>query len=345
MKQKFLSFILILIVSVCGTSYVHAERQSTFHIPTFEFAPDFEVDGLSYKIIDGGVELTRPAGSSETVPTYNLETLVVPETVSHGGNTYPVVRIGEGTFLEDKAIRNITIPEGVVSYGKYSFGYSGIKNVNFPSTLKKIEYMAFWFCENLESIVIPDNVEEIGESAFSACENMRTFTFGRGLASVGMNVVGSYSWLVHDPMGWGMGLEKNCTSTELTHLYCPYDTPPNFPDLASFWTNAGGYSYYLYFECRLMVPKGCKEKYKKHDSWKVFEKISEDSSLSAIDDIAVDGEGIRVEGGRIVGEDVMEVYDLGGRQVARGTAEELPELPAGFYIVRNQTSTAKIAIR
>lgn len=212
-------------MSVCGTSYVHAERQSTFHIPTFEFAPDFEVDGLSYKIIDGGVELTRPAGSSETVPTYNLETLVVPETVSHSGNTYPVVRIGEGTFLEDKAIRNITIPEGVVSYGKYSFGYSGIKNVNFPSTLKKIEYMAFWFCENLESIVIPDNVEEIGESAFSACENMRTFTFGRGLASVGMNVVGSYSWLVHDPMGWGMGLEKTAHQQSLPISIAPMTLP------------------------------------------------------------------------------------------------------------------------
>lgn len=340
---------------VCpGHAYAYIDPDT--HLSEVDFAPDFQVDGLYYKIISGGVELTRAEGSWETAQQYQKVTVTVPASVTYNGETYPVIRIGEAVFQKNKTLKKIILPEGLKSIGKCAFYQSSIENFNFPTTLETIGQYAFCYCQGLKSIVIPDNVANltIDGGAFSACSFMEEFTIGRGVRHMALGALGAITWT--EP-GLSGGLNKYCASTELRRLYCPFDNPPSFEPLVGNWYEwfnplkpngddfYAGRHYYLFHHCILYVPVGSREKYKKHDSWKAFEMIREDKNLSAIDDIAVDGEGIRVEGGRIMGEGVMEVYDLGGRQVARGVADELPELPAGFYIVRNQTSTAKIAIR
>ncbi|MDE5749696.1 MAG: hypothetical protein K2H87_02880, partial [Duncaniella sp.] len=99
----------------------------------------------------------------------------------------------------------------------------------------------------------------------------------------------------------------------------------------------------MYDICTLHVPAESVELYKQTAPWNQFKTILGDGE-SSISETVAEAEGIRLEGGRIVGEGVMDVYDLGGRQVARGTADQLPTLPAGFYVVRNSTSTAKLLI-
>ena len=43
------------------------------------------------------------------------------------------------------------------------------------------EYMAYYFCNALESIVVPKNVMEIGGKAFSFCSNLKTAYVPEGL--------------------------------------------------------------------------------------------------------------------------------------------------------------------
>jgi len=70
-------------------------------------------------------------------------------------------------FLKDETY---SIPEGVVTIKKFSFGnYEYLKEIITPSTLKKIEESAFYQCEALEKIYIGESVSEIG--TISICQS------------------------------------------------------------------------------------------------------------------------------------------------------------------------------
>lgn len=347
MKKNLLTFIIAVLAFLVGTGYAHAYKDPD--VPTFNFSPDFQVDGLYYKIITDGVELTRAEGNSETVPTYQKEEITVPQSVTFNGNTYRVIRIGQGTFLKDKNIKNITLPEGLKSIGSYAFSQSTIENFNFPTLLKVIDEYAFFYCQGLTSIAIPDKIVDlhINKYAFAACNYMKEFTIGLGVTYMGKGSLGAVTWL--EP-GVSMGLNKYCVSTKLNKLYSPFETPLPVEDFVPVWEefpnpiDSSWPIYYLYRDCVVHIPEGTMEKYKKAEIWKFFEHFEEDPALSAIDKVELDGSEIRVEGGRMVAEGNVEVFDLGGRKVAEGLAENLPALPAGFYIVRTPNATAKVVL-
>ena len=343
MKHRHFILFIALLASIvwCGQTC----GQGPCPRPTITYSPDFCVDGIYYRILKGGtdVELTRAEGTNETVRPYNRETFIVPESVTYEDKTYPVIRIGEGAFIDDQTIKKIVLPDCIKDFDGYSFAFSTIEEFNYPASLLRIGDYAFQFCENLESIVIPDQVHYLGEGAFCSCVNMKTFTFGRQIIQAKENLLGSTCW-VYPSTNSGGGLWKYCISTELRYLYCPLDTPPGIVEFETHWYYDG--AYYIYHMCTLRIPVGTKEKYESASVWGWFRSIEEDPSLnSSLPEMADDCEAIRVEGGRIVGAGVIEGYDLGGREIARGVADELPQLPAGFYIVRNSHTTAKIAIR
>ncbi len=57
---------------------------------------------------------------------------------------------------------------GVTEVGDYAFSYSALQSVHIPSTLKTVNYAAFGYLADLESIVIDEGVEELGSRAFIA---------------------------------------------------------------------------------------------------------------------------------------------------------------------------------
>lgn len=73
----------------------------------------------------------------------------------------------------------------VVSIGKNAFfGCIGLKNINIPSTIIKIEDSAFGECSNLETIIIPNSVKVIEKHAFYKCVALKSITLPIGLASI-----------------------------------------------------------------------------------------------------------------------------------------------------------------
>ena len=65
------------------------------------------------------------------------------------------------------------------NYGKYNEGsyavhqrYGSITKVIFPSSLKKIDYQAFFACD-MDSVYLNDGLEFLGDGAFSCCENLK----------------------------------------------------------------------------------------------------------------------------------------------------------------------------
>ena len=74
-----------------------------------------------------------------------------------------------------------------------------------------------------------------------------------------------------------------------------------------------------------------------------------DSNPSGVDEIEANtGVTIGVEGGKIVvngaGDTKVEVFGTNGAAVYSGSADNLPELAAGIYIVRVGSTVKKVAI-
>ena len=80
--------------------------------------------------------------------------VVIPASVNHEGESYPVTRIGDRAFYECRELTSVTIPEGVTAIGKE----------------------AFYECDRLTSVTIPGSMATIGEAAFQGCGNLNSIS-------------------------------------------------------------------------------------------------------------------------------------------------------------------------
>ena len=80
--------------------------------------------------------------------------VVIPASVNHEGESYPVTRIGDQAFYECHELTSVTIPEGVTAIGNEAFGR----------------------CNELTSVIIPGSMATIGEAAFQGCGNLNSIS-------------------------------------------------------------------------------------------------------------------------------------------------------------------------
>ena len=80
--------------------------------------------------------------------------VVIPASVNHEGESYPVTRIGDQAFYECRELTSVTIPEGVTAIGNEAFGR----------------------CYELTSVIIPGSMKTIGEAAFQNCNKLNSIS-------------------------------------------------------------------------------------------------------------------------------------------------------------------------
>ena len=211
MKKRKLAFLLILLISMLGN------RAS---------AHDIEVannDGVTiyYNYINDNTELEvtyRGNSYSEDKNRYP-GSVVIPQSVTYNGTTYPVTSIGEAAFSRCSGLTSIDIPSSVIGIGRSAFSdcsgltsiqvedgnskydsrdgcnaiveiasntlIAGCKNTTIPSSVTSIGYGAFSGCSGLTSITIPNSVTSIGESAFSSCSGLTSVDIPNSVTSIG----------------------------------------------------------------------------------------------------------------------------------------------------------------
>ena len=94
------------------------------------------------------------------------------------------------TKSEEMTIPDVAYGYDVIAIGNSAFqgssanGYP-FKRIFLPESIIKIGDLAFYMCEELETIILPSNVEEIGESAFGDCEKLSTVNITGNLIKIG----------------------------------------------------------------------------------------------------------------------------------------------------------------
>ena len=145
------------------------------------YAQSFKSQGLKYNVIgDNSVEV---AGCTGKVP----KNVTIPSTVSNGGKTYIVERIGANAF-DEPGLLSVVLPNTIKSIGWGAFGSSSLESIELPIGLEIIEAYAFSECKSLKSVVLPNTIKSIGGSAFreSSLESIEL--------PIGLELIGGYAF-------------------------------------------------------------------------------------------------------------------------------------------------------
>ncbi len=114
----------------------------------------------SYRILaDGTAEITAWAGTETSV--------VIPDEI--GGAK--VSSIGNGAFSYNETIKDVTVPEGVVSVDDHAFGECpALESVTLPESLTWLGDFAFQGDVALQKAALPGGIMRIGDNPFDRCD-------------------------------------------------------------------------------------------------------------------------------------------------------------------------------
>ena len=90
-----------------------------------------------------------------------LKEIIIPESVES---------IGDYAFYHSKA--TVNIPQSIQTIGDYAYCNINFETIIFPNTLTHIGEHAFFSVDDLKEITLPSSVLTIGESAFSLCPKL-----------------------------------------------------------------------------------------------------------------------------------------------------------------------------
>lgn len=210
--------------------------------------------------------------------------------------------LGIGVFYGNYKLRKVTIPDGirVIPYDAFNLCME-LREVNLPSTLVRIDGLAFWQNTSLKSIIIPDGVRSIGERAFEFCENLKDVNLGNGLQSIGD---GAFAQIE--------ALQKIDIPQSVTEIgsdafgYCP-----NLKDVIVHWSEPIALTDGIGCcrkEVTLHVPAGCKQAYQNAPYWQGFTIVEDATPATGI--MALDAHAL-------ISSD--KVFSVSGQRLGKAT--------------------------
>lgn len=168
-------------------------------IPQSALAQDFSAVSpsghtLYYNIVNGEAQVTseNPSPAMGSSAYANLRgNVIVPDSVTHNGITYPVTSLGIYAFMYCTNLNQLSLPSTMRVIGPYSISVcQALDSVSIPNTVQVIDTGAF-SASSIKSIRIPDAVTVIRYRAFRNCYQLNSVTLHSGITSI---EAGAFSW-------------------------------------------------------------------------------------------------------------------------------------------------------
>ncbi|MBQ6306191.1 MAG: leucine-rich repeat domain-containing protein [Bacteroidales bacterium] len=176
---------------------------------------EFTVGNLNYRVNDDHVSVTVIGHVDGYEATGDL---IIPESVSYGGNNYAVTTIGNTAFMYCFYLTSLTIPNSVTTIEEGAFAYcSGFTgDLVIPNSVVTIEPSAFFTCYGFDGdLIIGNSVSTIGAWAFNSCDGMTgVLNIPSNVASIGEDafVYCKFQGMVVDPENPNYDSRNDCNA-------------------------------------------------------------------------------------------------------------------------------------
>lgn len=125
-------------------------------------------DNETYTLVVSGTGSMADYSKAADVPWYGDNGQLMKK-VTKGIVKSGITHLGARTFVLAENLTSVELPEGLLSIGVSCFNQTGLKSIQFPSTLQKIDDNAFWRGQIDGDVHIPESVTAIGKNVFNKC--------------------------------------------------------------------------------------------------------------------------------------------------------------------------------
>jgi hypothetical protein len=164
MKKLFFSLIVLCFSASTWAQFYHGDL---FYVITSDVEP--------YT-----VEVAKHRTNSE------LDTVNIPDTITHAGITYNVTSIGKECFYLCYNLSSVTLGNNIKIIKEGAFKQCGISSITLGNNVEILEYEAFWGCGALQSVVLGNNVKSIGTYAFAYCGSLNSINIPNSVTEIGL---------------------------------------------------------------------------------------------------------------------------------------------------------------
>lgn len=124
--------------------------------------------------------ITKEAKIIQTIDENKVGDVVIPSSVTIGGEEYAVTVLDHNLFQESTELTSVIIPEGVTEVGMFCFAdCSSLAEVTFPKSLTKLGLGSFSYCAFTE-ITVPGTLTEFGIHTFQYNPSLKKATILEG---------------------------------------------------------------------------------------------------------------------------------------------------------------------
>ena len=115
------------------------------------------------------------SGSTDNTPDY-----VAGDVANQASGQLQRGNIPERAHYRDETFTEVDLSEEVKEIGPFAYARSGLRQADFEDGLKKIDYAAFYHCDDLMNVTLPDSVDSVEAKAFAHTGWMDRFLNGEG---------------------------------------------------------------------------------------------------------------------------------------------------------------------
>ena len=291
----FLSVLPALLLSLASTTaYAHLVEAENAQGVTIYY---------NYK---NATELEVTYRGSSSYSQYNEYSgeVVIPESVTYNGTTYPVTGIGLSAFAESD-VSSVTIPSTVTEIVNGAFqNCAKLTRVDIPNSVTTLKSGAFFNCSQLESVTIGSGVTTISQYAFAYCPKLKEITIPNTVTTIENDAFYQCTGLASVVIGSGVttiGSSAFYVCDNLTSVTILRQQPPSLEGYTDFtFSNRANATLY--------VPRGSKAAYKEAEVWKEFKVIVEIANADVNKDGFINIGDVTALIDIILGKDATEPY-------------------------------------